>query len=234
MDVVILEHNLMTGHSIVENRVTAQNTTPTLQGSATSLPQSRRKRRHRRLEWLVCLWVARNTEELERIKKGNYSESTDPPYVAARVAIGCFLMFIIHTTVLIWAGVVWNIAQHKSWSQRNGGEVMLVALIWSLYRCVQTVKQFLNQMYFILEEVQERKEELAAITVSAKGARGNETVVASKGSSQRSTLSEPGTYSGAGREGEEDEFIMPPVRHSMEIDLGSMPFVTRQTYSRFC
>ena len=142
-------------------------------------------------------------------------------------------MFIVHTTVLFWAGIVWNIAQHRPWSQRGGGEAELVALIWSLYRCVQTDKRFLNQMYFILEEVKERKEELAAIAVSAKGARGNEAVGASKGSSQRSTLSEPGTYSGAGREGEEDEFVLPPVRQNTEIDLGSMPLVTRQTYSRF-
>lgn len=103
-----------------------------------------------------------------------------------------------------------------------------------MYRGLQTGKGVLNQMYVILIEVEERKEILAAVTVSVTGASASEAAVASRGTSQRSTISEPGMHLGARGDDEEDGFIPLPVRQNTEIDLGLMPLVTGQTFSRFC
>lgn len=74
---------------------------PSLHRRSISSVHKPRKRRHRHLEWLVRLWVPKTAQEFERVKLGNYVPNSEPPYLAARTAVGCFAMFIIHTVFTI-------------------------------------------------------------------------------------------------------------------------------------
>jgi hypothetical protein len=194
--------------------------TPDLSSEITSQPKGRSSR-------FIRLLVPKSEEELVRLKRDGPQEYETNPLIAIRVASASLVLCIFDT------GITLLIATSINLSETIWLYLVLLA-IWASYKFIVLIKRVQSQLYFIREELDERKLE----SVVGSSPRSTRTSVRLLGASFRalqhctqasgSSISQSTSPSPSS---DEDFVITPPLRRDTENDIGLMP-IRRPTYPR--
>jgi hypothetical protein len=116
---------------------------------------------HRRLEFLLRIWVKNSTQQLALIKEGTYDDHVEHPLVAAKMVKWCAILFVFHATVLLYFGTTWDPGYSIF-----GNNPASISGFWIAWKVIPFGKRVLNQIYFVLGEIEQRKTNTRAPSTS--------------------------------------------------------------------
>ena len=190
--------------------------------NASSEPKPLKKLRSSRL---VRLLVPKTEEELQRLKREGPEEYQTHPLIARKVARVCLVLCSVDSAIALFASVGWFFSE-------TGTASFSLWITWIAYRFLIAVKGFLNQLYFLREEIDDRKFGLAAGSLSRSTTTSVRPLNASSRASRHSTRASESSVSLSTLRSpslDQDALATPPLRRDTENNIGLLP-IRRPTY----